>query len=137
MVVIVSSLSALIIPHHMPFYGISKVTTRAISIGLREHYLLRGQKRMKVLNVNPPQFDTGIYSDEKLKQWLADTKNKGWFFPTEKIADSIIKGIRKNKRELNLTKFGKITAFGIRFFPKMLYYFARRQFKTYLKSLDE
>ena len=128
MIIIVSSVSSIIIPPTLQFYGISKHATRAMSVALRQHLLFYGFNKIKVLNVNPPQFETDIYEGSGLEGWIEDTKKRGWLLTTERIALDIIKAIKKEKEEINISFFGKIASFGIKYFPRIMYYFTRRQY---------
>ncbi len=119
LVITISSMAGVVIPPNLQFYGISKTATRGVAKALRQHFLVNGQKHMKVLNVNPPQFDTQLYVHSDLDQWIVKLRENGKLPTPAAFAAKIVKAAHRGQREVNLSLMGKLGAFGARFFPNM------------------
>jgi len=129
MVVLISSIGGLLIAPNLQFYGISKAATIAMANALRQHFLINGQKYMKVLDIRPPQFDTQLYAESELEEWINGLRAKGKLPTPEKFAALIIKAAQKEAKEVNLTFLGKVAAFGAKIFPGTIHYFSRWYYK--------
>nr|MDO8083627.1 SDR family NAD(P)-dependent oxidoreductase [Candidatus Sigynarchaeum springense] len=100
LVVLISSVAGIIMTPNLQFYGISKAATRAMAKALRQHFWMEGQRYMKVMNVNPPQFDTQLYVNSDLDGWIAKLRRQKKLPGPDAIADSIIKAARREQKEV-------------------------------------
>nr|MDO8113148.1 SDR family NAD(P)-dependent oxidoreductase [Candidatus Sigynarchaeota archaeon] len=136
LVITISSMAGLVMTPNLQFYGISKAATRAMAKALRQHYWMASQPHMKVMNVNPPQFDTQLYVNSDLDAWIAKLRRQKKIPSPDTIADIVIKAARKNKepQEVYPTALARLGAFGARWFPGLIEYSARAYYKKNQKA---
>jgi short-subunit dehydrogenase len=126
MVIIISSVAGMVMAPNLQFYGITKSATAMMARALRTQYALDKQPQMKVLNINPPQFDTEIYRGTELEAWVERLRSQGSIPTAEDFARSIFKAAKKEKKSLTLTASGKIGGAGGWMFPNFFDAMARK-----------
>jgi NAD(P)-dependent dehydrogenase (short-subunit alcohol dehydrogenase family) len=134
MIILISSIGGLVIAPNLQFYGISKASTIAMAIALRQHFAITNQKYMQVLDIRPPQFDTQLYVGSNLDAWIQELRASGKLPTPDKFAALIVKAAKKGGGDVNLTLLGKFAAFGVKFFPGLVLSSSRRY---YFKSQNK
>ncbi len=127
-IICVCSMSGEICVPLMQFYSITKAACRMVAKALREHYIYLNQPKMNVLEINPMQFESNLYSNDEHANKFAETmKEKGMMPTTEEIADQIIKAAEKEKQEIFIPALAQVTEYLYRLFPKLTTTLVRKQ----------
>ncbi len=128
MIVCVGSMAGEICVPLMQYYSITKAAAQMVAKALREHFIHQEQKNMKVLEINPMQFESNLYSHDELSGKFAKTMKKRGMMPkTEEIAEQIIEAAEKEKQEVFIPTLAKFTEYLFRLFPKLTTKLVRKQ----------
>jgi short-subunit dehydrogenase len=133
LVIIISSTAGIVMTPNLQFYCISKAATNMMARAMRSEFRLEGQRYLRVMNVNPPQFDTEIYVGTELASWVESLRLNHKIPTADSFAQLIVKGIKKGKKNLNLTMVGKMGWMG-RIFPETFDKFALKFYHNQQKA---